>query len=240
MPSVGDTSRGAALSLALAWVTYPFLVGAVSYTAGCYLIFVEVINNNLQEEILLGALIEERLAETKLNGQAGTRALAKPRRLRLWGWQPYSLLYWAALIQLIGSIAWVGACACDLPGMYVTHSQHVARVYLPSLLGSFSYVYASYIFLAEVTHSYNCFEAPAQMSLGYVVASLNLLGSVLFLVASAFYFVQVPPFELGLRAGGLWGWEYQVSEWGVRFTFGVGSLCFVLGAMVSFPELLNE
>ena len=60
----------------------------------------------------------------------------------------------------------------------------------------------------------------------------------LFLVASAGYFCQVEPY--GLYAGGQFGWEWQISEWGVRFTYGVGSLCFVGGALVSFPELLSD
>ena len=51
--------------------------------------------------------------------------------------------------------------------------------------------------------------------------------------------MQVPPYE-GLTAGGVWGWEYQVSEWGVRFTFGLGSVAFLVSSMLSFPELLSD
>ena len=53
------------------------------------------------------------------------------------------------------------------------------------------------------------------------------------------YLLQVPPYE-GLTAGGEWGWEYQVSEWGVRFTFGLGSVAFLLSSILSFPELLSD
>ena len=56
---------------------------------------------------------------------------------------------------------------------------------------------------------------------------------------ATFYFIKVPPYE-GLTAGGVWGWEYQVSEWGVRFTFGLGSVAFLLSSMLSFPELLSD
>jgi hypothetical protein len=92
----------------------------------------------------------------------------------------------------------------------------------------------------QVAHSYNCFSLPDEISIGYFVALFNLIGSILFAVASAFYFVQVPPFDGTLMAGGMWGWEWQVSEWGVRFTFGVGSMFFTAAALISFPELLNE
>ena len=67
----------------------------------------------------------------------------------------------------------------------------------------------------------------------------NLLGSVLFAIASCFYFAQLPPYE-GLTAGGPWGWEWQASEWGVRFTFGVGSLAFVAAAMLNVAEVLSD
>ena len=55
----------------------------------------------------------------------------------------------------------------------------------------------------------------------------------------ALHLLQVPPYE-GLTAGGEWGWEYQVSEWGVRFTFGLGSVAFLLSSILSFPELLSD
>ena len=33
---------------------------------------------------------------------------------------------------------------------------------------------------------------------------------------------------------------HQVSEWGVRFTFGLGSVAFLVSSMLSFPELLSD
>lgn len=76
----------------------------------------------------------------------------------------------------------------------------------------------------------------SEVSLGFIVAWLNLAGSFLFLVASLCYFARVPPYE-GYEAGGHWGWEYQVSEWGVRFTYGFGSFLFVVASLVVFKEL---
>ena len=34
--------------------------------------------------------------------------------------------------------------------------------------------------------------------------------------------------------------RYEVSEWGVRFVYGVGSAFFVMGAVLSLPEVLQE
>ena len=62
------------------------------------------------------------------------------------------------------------------------------------------------------------------------VALLNLLGSLLFLVASCCYFFDGAPER----------WRHGLDLWGVRFTFAVGSACFLLGAIVSLPEVLTD
>ena len=54
----------------------------------------------------------------------------------------------------------------------------VAFVFLPSLAGSVAFVFSSWVYYVEVTHSYNPFHAPAHLSLGYLIAALNLLGSL--------------------------------------------------------------
>ena len=35
-------------------------------------------------------------------------------------------------------------------------------------------------------------------------------------------------------------WEFLASEWGVRFTYAVGSFCFIVGAILAFPEALAD
>ena len=63
---------------------------------------------------------------------------------------------------------------------------------------------------------------------------LNLIGSVLFLIASISYYFRTD--GAGHMGGGRWGWEYQVAEWGVRFTFALGSACFTVAAAASLRE----
>ena len=93
-----------------------------------------------------------------------------------------------------------------------------------------------------MTHDYNIFRAPSpstyglgtEHSLGYGVARLNLGGSLLFLLASASYFAQAPPY------GHLAPWEELVSLWAVRFPFAAGSACFVAAALLMLPESLSD
>ena len=108
-------------------------------------------------------------------------------------------------------------------------------VWGPSALGSLGFLLASYVYLAEVTHSYNPLARPREgFSLGYLNCLFNLLGSLLFLVASLGYFVRTP------GEPPRWGWQYQLNEWGVRFTYGVGSALFLLASLGALVEIVHE
>ena len=106
--------------------------------------------------------------------------------------------------------------------------------YVLSVGGSLAFTFASYVYLVEVTHSYNPFARPDHSSWGYAISLLNLGGSLLFLLASGCYFVQVPPHSFPEP------WEFYVNLWCVRFGFAVGSACFVLGSLLSLPEALAD
>ena len=114
---------------------------------------------------------------------------------------------------------------------------------MPSLLGSLAFVFSSLMYLAEVTHSYNPFARPPSLSLGYAICMLNLLGSALFTAGSLGYFARALP-RLAMEAPHdghhSWGWQYEVSEWGVRFPFGLGSVLFLIGSFGSLIEVMSE
>ncbi|KAL1500590.1 hypothetical protein AB1Y20_013243 [Prymnesium parvum] len=258
MTPLGDMMQGAPEWRAVDLVTIPFFAGSIFFTTGCYLTFVEVVNSNLQVELKIMA--PERKERSQRSSSAlskmeeaglGEKLLEEPslgmskkdlfdgkHKIRWWGWQPDSLLYWAALVQLFGAICFNVACASGFPGVLDFHFEEIIFVYTPSLVGSMCFTFACFVYIAEVTHSFNVLQLPQEITLSYFVVVFNLLGSALFAVASAFYFAQ---WTGGLlEGGGKFGWEFQLSEWGVRFTYGVGSSFFVLAAALSFPELLND
>ena len=116
--------------------------------------------------------------------------------------------------------------------------QELLLVYWPSIVGSACFTFASLVYVAEVIHVDQvnhslCLLVPERLTLGYGVAMANLVGSVLFLEASLCYLVARKPWEQ------IEPWEFYVSEWGVRFTFAIGSFCFCVGALASLPEILN-
>ena len=161
------------------------------------------------------------------------------RQLHWFRLQPGSLLWWGALIQLIGAILFEVACTAGLPGIAESYElDEDWWINGPQLVGSACFVFASYVYLLEVAPLQgSSWTQPASLRdfLGYGVTLCNLAGSFLFLVASVFYFVHRWPRVVPQEE-----WEFLASEWGVRFGFGVGSAFFVAGALFSLPEVLND
>ena len=215
-----------------AWaVTYPFFIGGVCFLAGCYLAFVEVINANLSEALAAGSL----------------RPVGAAHRSRLYWWrfQPKSLLWWGALVQLVGACCFQIGLSADLPCVGLAgYFDHVVWVYNTSVAGSACFVFASYVYLLEVAEDpANPWTPPKGLRerLGFGVAASNLAGSVLFLIGSLFYYARDWTFGIATDWGGaMYPWELFANVWGVRFVFGVGSVCFVVGSVCSFPELLSD
>lgn len=200
-------------------------------------------------------------------GDATPPALAvpvAPPPLRWWAYQPHSILYWGVLAQFVGALAFQVATTAGLPDVLPEdpplhgYILEASLEWAPSVLGSFGFSFCSYVYLAEVTHSYNPFTLPARPSLGYFVCLCNLLGSLTFLIASIGYFARplpesvdgtapvVPPPPSPPHApppsphGAGPGWIFEVSEWGVRFTYGIGSVLFFVASMVAMAEVVNE
>lgn len=225
-------------SLLLAQVAYPFFLGGLCFLAGCYLAFVEVINANLSEDLADGSL-------AFLPSTLSPTPRIKPRpALYWWRFQPKSLLWWGAFMQLAGALLFQIALCADLPQSgLVGFEQHARWSYGPCTIGSICFLFASYVYLLEVAADpHDPWRPPAGLRerLGYVVAMCNLGGSAIFVLASLCYFCRVHTEADPFWDGQLAVWEYEANEWGVRFLFGVGSLSFVVGSVCAMPELLSQ
>lgn len=257
LPGVGDEAHGADPLLAEATVALPYFIGSLWFGAGCYLGFVEVINANLQEELSawtrdVAARVPRLPAASGWDAAADVekgklqRLVLPARRLRSpqsytdwlrslcwWRAQTGSLLWWGVFVQLIGGGLFSVACVSGLPGMLPSVGGEVVWIYTTSLLGSCGFVFNSYVCVLEESHDDLVCAPPNPLTIGFVVAWFNLLGSVLFLVASVGYFVQSD--QIGLLPP---EWDYPASEWGVRFTYGLGSFLFMLASGLGLVEIL--
>mmetsp|Transcript_35292 Transcript_35292/g.70376 ORF Transcript_35292/g.70376 Transcript_35292/m.70376 type:complete len:310 (-) Transcript_35292:64-993(-) len=209
-----------------------------------------------------------------------------PTRLPQHHCQPHRYPHrWAAFVQFLSGIIFLVACVAGLPGLIEGREMEVLFVYIPSVVGSVGFTFASYIYLMEVTHSINPLPPPQNFTVGYLIATLNLGGSLIYTIASCFYFYPEGEEEEGLSASPAllsllrptgtsstiastiatkvasalnapsldassldavsptiapYDTAYYVSEWGVRFLYGLGSVCFVISSALSFPELFSK
>lgn len=191
LPRLGDRQHGATAVAISASVGYPYFVGAITFVVGCYLALVEVLNANLQEEIKAvggldpdGSILrtvsraslpthdgrDASLLPRRSSGEVGDGAAERGcvRRLRWCGVQPGSLLWWASFSQLVGAILFQVACTYTLPFMPDIEDGERWLVWWPSVVGSVTFVFASYVYVTEVTHTWNPFWVE-QMTIGYAV-----------------------------------------------------------------------
>lgn len=257
LPGIGDEDHGADPGLAAATVSWPYFIGSLWFGAGCYLGFVEVINANLQEELQAiepdGVMRIPKMPSAagwdlarhwdtdrgKIQRFSAVRALPPHsflgwlRSLSWWRTQTGSLLWWGVFVQLIGGCMFSIACFSGLPGKLPGMGGEVLWVYTTSLLGSCGFVFNSWVFVLEESNDDRVCAPPSPLTIGFVVAWLNLLGSILFLIASIGYFIASE--QIGLLPV---EWDYMASEWGVRFTYGVGSALFMIAASLGLVEIL--
>ena len=179
----------------------------------------------IPEDEEVGAKVEESPAPSD-------SCISWLRSLTWWQAQPASLLWWGVLLQLIGGLLFIVCCYGGMPGAadhlpaLLPGAVAVTWVYTPCLLGSSTFVFASAVYVME--------EWNDRPNLGYHIAVLNLVGSVLFLLASfGYYFADASlmPFMPDVL--------FLISEWTVRFPFAVGSACFGVGAVLALGELLD-
>ncbi len=163
--------------------------------------------------------------------------------LTWWAWQPESEVYLGTLAQFVGAILFIIACIIGLPDVMeaISEEEWVEYwfVFTPSLFGGLLFTAASYIGLIEVTHSRNPFAPPEHgYSHGYVVALMNLWGSVLFALAAGFYYLEAPLMAAedaaAENASGWW-----IKQLLVRLPYAVGSAMFAVGALFGIHEVLN-
>lgn len=144
------------------WVPYTvvggtFFVGSVFFTSAAYSQYVQVINESV----------------------------AAPGRTLLWSWTPRTRLWWATIVQFVGTLlfnvntfrAWVREVPID----------DVDRlVWAPDFLGSIAFLVASHLAWLAVCGRMWCLERDDR---DWWVAALNYLGSVFFMLAAIGAFV---------------------------------------------------
>ena len=200
---VGSALFALGSASALFWTTLAtgsdavFFAGSVFFTSAAYLQVVEVVN---EPDVL-------------------TRT--RPR-ISLWRWEPHKIGWWAAVVQLIGTLLFN---MNTFEAMRVLSPIDQDRlVWAPNAMGSVCFLVASYLAYAEVCRRWLGWQ-PRNISWWIVV--INLLGSVAFGASAASSVVIVRTGEL-------------VSAYGSNLWTLVGAVCFFLGAYLLLPEMTSH
>ena len=177
-----------------------FFVGSLLFTVAAGLQYLEVVN------------------VSRLPRRTGVL-----RRRRLLSWEPRRVEWWAALVQLAGTVLF-NLSTFDALREHLSATQANRLVWRPDALGSICFLVSSGLAWYEVDRSWWSWRP---RSLSWRITALNLAGSIAF-GASAVASHVVPaadqPRNVALMNLG---------------TF-VGALCFLLGAVLLLPERTHD
>jgi len=179
------------LGPAAAWV---FFIGSLFFTSAAYLQFFEAVNE-------------------------GDDLEGRDRGGRLVGSRSRSLGWWAATIQLIGTVAFNVSTFNALRDLSTWQAETL--VWVPDVLGSICFLVASGLVILE-TH--DRIRGMLFRSLESRIAALNMIGSIAFGIAAAGAFV-IPSS----------GDVFSVTVVNV-FTF-IGAIMFLVGAALLIPDM---
>ena len=141
------------------------------------------------------------------------------RRRRWFAVQPGRVDWWATVIQLVGTVFFNFTTGDAFIQGLNAHQQDLV-IWTPDALGSICFLISSQLAFAEVGHHWISWNP---RELGWRIAAINLLGSILFGVSAIAGYV-VP------ASGDLLDAALDTSG-----TFW-GAVCFLLGAVWMMPE----
>ncbi len=140
-------------------------------------------------------------------------------RWRLLTWEPRRIDWWAALVQLVGTV-YFNVSTFHAIDLELSASGTDQLVWRPDVLGSICFLVASGLAWAEVSHAWWSWRP---RSLSWRITGLNLLGSVAFGVSAVA--AKIVPDTDQVR-------NVALMNLG---TF-VGAVCFLVGAVLLLPE----
>lgn len=176
---------------------YVFFIGSVFFTTAAYLQYFEATNEG-----------------DALDGSGRTR--------RLFGIRALSLGWWAAAIQLIGTVAFNLSTFAPLRELSIL--QEEVLVWAPDMVGSACFLVASSLVIME-TH--DRIRGAYLSTLEARIAVINMAGSVAFGFAAVAAFVIPTTGELA---------NIAIVNSG---TF-IGAICFFVGALMLIPDMAAE
>ncbi len=176
-----------------------FVVGSLFFTSAGYSTLYQVIN---------GA------------DEPGSDARARPR---YWDWQPRSMAWWSAVVQLIGTLLF-NLNTIDALRTTLTVEQTNRLVWAPDFFGSIAFLVASHLAWLMVCRRLWCVRRD---DTDWWIVGLNYLGSIFFMAAAITSFTLQTTGEV-------------VNITIVNLGTFLGAVCFFVGAYMLLPPKTTE
>ena len=173
-----------------------FFVGSIFFTTAALLQYLEVANTSRVPP-----------------GEPGHE------RWRLVTWEPHRIDWWAALIQLVGTV-YFNVSTFHAIDLELSASSANQLVWRPDVLGSICFLVASGLCWAEAGHAWWSWHP---RSISWRITALNLAGSIAFGVSA------VAAKELSTS-------DQVRNVTLMNLGTFVGALCFLVGALLLLPE----
>jgi hypothetical protein len=203
------------------WIAVLFIIGSTCFAAGSFPLTASLIGDAAGWVFFVGSVFFTSAAYLQYYEATnqGNHVEGNGRTSRLIGRQTASIGWWAAVIQLIGTL-WFNISTFNALRDLATR-QEEALVWAPDLFGSTCFLLASALALAEVCGRLWCWKPK---TITYRIAAINMIGSIAFGISAIGAFV-VP--ETG---------ELNNATVANSFTF-IGAVMFFIGATLLIPAM---
>ncbi len=204
----------------LGWrVAVLFMVGAMLFAVGSFPAYWALVDDRVVAgTFVVGAVFFTSAAYHQYLQVVNDPEDAGPDGFRWWAWRPRSLLWWATLVQLAGTLLFnVNTILALAENLTVRQTNRL--VWAPDLFGSLAFLIASQLAWRAVCGRQWCVrrEDPDWWS-----AALNYLGSVFFGFSALAAFTLPTTGEM-------------VNITVVNVGTFLGAVCFLVGAYVLLP-----
>ncbi len=168
-----------------------FVIGSIFFTTAAYGQLIQIINDPLE---------------------------GGGRRFRPWAWQPHKLLWWAAVIQFIGTLFFNVNTIRALADTLTAAEEANRLVWAPDFLGCIAFLVASHFFWLAVCHRLWRVISDDPDWWGSL---LNYVGSIFFMLSALGSFTLDTGQEINITI--------------VNLGTFVGAVCFLVGAYLLLP-----
>jgi hypothetical protein len=208
----------------LGWrVAALFMAGSFMFALGSFPLYAELVDPRaVGVTFVIGSLIFTSAGYSQflqvINSTNGTESATGPGSFRFWAWRTSTTLWWAAFVQLVGTV-FFNFSTIDAMIESLNTAQTDRLVWAPDFFGSIAFLIASYLAWRLVCERLWCVQWG---NTDWWIAALNSVGSIFFMLSAIAAFVLPTTGEV-------------VNLTIVNSATFVGAVCFFVGAYLLLP-----